>query len=71
MELSVAPRERVLHIRSVAGQNAPRDLHHLAEERSRALHAEIALRVAADPSLVRSAVERIATWEREGRLSAL
>ncbi|MBK7878085.1 MAG: hypothetical protein IPJ77_20695 [Planctomycetes bacterium] len=45
------------------------DLHRLAEERSRALHREIAARLAAEPSRVEEARARIARWASEGQLA--
>lgn len=46
------------------------DLHRLAEQRSLAIHREIAARISADPALVERARETLGRWQRQGTLSS-
>jgi hypothetical protein len=46
------------------------NLHELAEERSIALHAAVAARLQADPSLLEAVRSRVAGWLREGTVHA-
>jgi hypothetical protein len=47
----------------------PRNPQRLAEERSIALHREVADRLLADPSLVQAARARVLRWARAGALA--
>ena len=46
------------------------NLHELAEERSIALHAAVAVRLRAEPSLLEPVRARVATWLRDGSVHA-
>ncbi len=45
--------------------------HHVAEERSLALHREVAQRLCAKPELLERARERVARWQRDGSVARL
>jgi len=43
--------------------------HHVAEERSLALHREVARRLRAAPELLERARQRVARWQRDGSVA--
>jgi hypothetical protein len=45
--------------------------HHVAEERSLALHREVARRLRANPELLERARERVTRWQRDGSVARL